>query len=269
MLPSLGALSLHGPPVPTGPHGGGGGKQRFVTQEWPVPWRMIKELESLVKEAILHKMDFHPRDHNARILNAFLHLLPGHWENKEAEAQLERTKAFLRTYARPFGIKPDFDFTLDAPLMEQIHSFVRFKLIPELKEFLKRHPHKRPEYYVPPWLRHDFYKKLHELHPGRAHDLNRDLNRYMKPLLKGDWNAWSGRSATPVQDVLIFFEAWLKDEDPNNPWQVFAHPHLAHESGWTPEQMVSGDFSFWMGEIQRRLYKRARDRAGGAGPSGQ
>lgn len=266
MLPSLGALSLHGPPVPTGPPGGGG-KQRFVTQEWPVPWKMIKELETLVKTAILHKMDFHPRDRDAKILNAFLHLLPGHWENKDAAAQLKRTDTFLRTYARPFRIYAP-DFTPDVTLMEQIHSFVKNTLIPELKTFIKAH-RMRPEYYVPPWLRHDFYNKLHELHPGRARDLNRDLNRYMKPLLKGDRNAWSGLNATPLQDVLIFFHEWLKDEDPNNPWQMFAQPHLAHERGWAPEQLVHGDFSLWMREIQRRLYKRAGERARGAGPSGQ
>ena len=89
------------------------------------------------------------------------------------------------------------------------------------------------------------------------------------PLLKGDRNAWSGLNATPLQDVLIFFHEWLKDEDPNSPWQMFAQPHLAHERGWAPEQLVHGDFSLWMREIQRRLYKRAGERARGAGPSGQ
>lgn len=259
MLPHLGGLSVHGPPAPTGPNA-----SRWFIQEYHVHWREIEhELRELLQKAIDHKMDFHPHDPGGRILEGFLTVLRGKWGDTPPETQLARTLRFLGTYARPFGIYFKEKLRAEATLMEQLHDMVRRTLLPGLRKFLKRHPEPRPQYYIRPWHRTDFYEKLHALHPDDTAALNRDLDELLKPLLKGDNHAWFGRGATqPKDDVLAFFRAWLPDAGPNDQWTKFTHPGLR----WSPEQMVT-DFALWKRELQKRLYKRAAERAGEAGPS--
>ena len=264
MLPPLGGLSLHGPSAPTGPRAAVG-KRKWDVQEYAVHWReVVHKLPELVRSAIEHKMDFHPHDPDEKILEAFLTVLRGNWGNASPADQLHRTKRFLATYVQPLRIFPKHWLKADGTLMEQLHYMVEETLVPELEAFIKNNP-PRPHYYIRPWLRVDFYKKLHALHPGAAAALNADLNRLMKPLLKGDNSVWfGGGGATPKDVVLEFFSAWLPDRDRNHPWPKFEHPNLP----WSPEQMML-DFPLWKREVQLRLHEAARSRAGGARSSAQ
>lgn len=262
MLPSLGGLSLHGPSAPTGPLACDR-KRKWDVQEYAVHWREVaRELPDLIRSAIEHKMDFHPHDPGNKILDAFLAVLRGTWGNTPPETQLRRTIRFLGTYARPFGIHFRDKLRADGTLMEQLRCMVEQTLVPGLRTFIQDNP-LRPQYYIRPWHRVDFYKKLHALHPGAAAALNADLDRLMKPLLKGDDSAWFGANATPKDAALEFFKAWLPDRDRNRPWPKFTHPNLP----WSPEQMVV-DFSLWAREVQLRLHEAARERAGAAGGAG-
>ena len=265
MLPHLGGLSLHGPSAPTGPPaaGGGGGKRKWDVQEYAVHWReVVHELPELVRSAIEHKMDFHPHDPDNKIFDAFMAVLRGNWGNASPADQLRRTTRFLGTYARPFGIYFKDKLRADGTLMEQLHNMVERTLVPGLRAFIRDNP-LRPQYYIRPWHRVDFYKKLHALHPGAAAALNADLDRLMKPLLKGDDGAWFRANAAPKDAAIEFFNAWLPDRDRNHPWPKFTHPNLP----WSPEQMVL-DFSLWTREVQLRLHAAARERAGEAAGAG-
>lgn len=261
MLPYFGGLSVHGPPAPTGPPCGG--KQKWDVQEYAVHWRgVVHDLPELVRDAIAHKLDFHPHDPDNKILDAFLRVLRGTWGNTPPETQLRRTIRFLGTYARPFGIYFKDKLRADATLMEQLHCMVEQTLVPGLRAFIQDNP-LRPEYYIRPWHRVDFYKKLHALHPNAKAALNADLDRLVKPLLKGDDGAWFGANATPKDAVVAFFNAWLPDRDPDRPWPKFTHP----DRPWSPEQMVV-DFALWTRELQLRLHEAARARARAARAAG-
>ena len=94
--------------------------------------------------------------------------------------------------------------------------------------------------------------------PNWKQELGRSINDVMKPILKCEDRAWyPPLHGSPEQDVSIFFEKWLKDENPLDTWVPVSHPHLK----WTPEMMIQ-DFELWMEEIQRRIFALNRAAAG-------
>lgn len=245
---------------------------KWIVQDYTVHWRTIEKLGELVRESIRHKLDFHPHDPDERILNTFLKLLRGQWGNTPAEAQLKRTVRFLKTYMLPLGISPHRWLQANAVLDEQLKNMVVDSLIPQLEAFIDSNP-LRPEYYIPFWQRAHFYRKMQELqglmqaqkqaerrgwNPNWKQELGRSINDVMKPILKCEDRAWyPPLHGSPEQDVLIFFEKWLKDNDSLDPWVPVPHPHLK----WTPELMIQ-DFEMWMEEIQRRIFALNRAAAG-------